>query len=283
MKRALISAILSIALVCGMATTATAQAKPSARLVRGAVRVDDTNVPYEARIEPTTMAADGTSIETGADTWIARGFDLKTLIAQIYDIDVRRVDFKDADADARYDVSLSLPVEIDQDSMRRMLTDALGKKFGLTIKAESRPMDVYVLSAPNGPGAELHKHVFPAQRKSALAKLVGLGSADDADDDGGRITYTGKDCTGVTSGGISMSGGTISDFQRTLEPDLDRVLLNETNLSGSYDFKIGMYVNQGQLFQLLQAQLGLVVAPAQRNVTVLTVRSTARQDLHATL
>jgi hypothetical protein len=50
------------------------------------------------------------------------------------------------------------------------------------------------------------------------------------------------------------------------------VLLDETHLSGIYDFKIGMYVNQDQLFQLLQAQLGLVVTPEQRSVTVLTVR-----------
>lgn len=277
MNRALISACLSFGLASGIA--ANAQAKHSYQAVRGTVRVDDTSVPYEARIEPTTMAADSTSMQTGADTWIARGFDLKTLIAQIYDIDVRRVDVQGADADARYDVSLSLPTEVDQDSMQRMLADALGKKFGLTIKTESRAMDVYVLSAPNGAGAELHKHVFPAPRKSALAKLVGLGSADDADDDSGRITYTGRDCSGVTSGGISVSGGTISDFQRTLEPDLDRVMLDETNLSGSYDFKIGTYVNQSQLFQLLHEQLGLVVTPAQRKVTVVAVRPVGGQNM----
>jgi uncharacterized protein (TIGR03435 family) len=277
MNRALISACLSFGLVSGIA--ANAQVKHSYQAVRGTVRVDDTSVPYEARIEPTTMAADSTSMQTGADTWIARGFDLKTLIAQIYDIDVRRVDVQGTDADARYDVSLSLPTEVDQDSMQRMLADALGKKFGLTIKTESRAMDVYVLSAPNGAGAELHKHVFPAPHKSALAKLVGLGSADDADDDSGRITYTGRDCSGVTSGGISVLGGTISDFQRTLEPDLDRVMLDETNLSGSYDFKIGTYVNQSQLFQLLHEQLGLVVTAAQRKVTVVAVRPVGGQNM----
>ena len=83
----------------------------------------------------------------------------------------------------------------------------------------------------------------------------------------------------MTSGGISVSGGTISDFQRTLEPDLDRVMLDETNLSGSYDFKIGTYVNQSQLFQLLHEQLGLVVTPAQRKVTVVAVRSVGGQNM----
>ena len=267
----------------GLASAANAQAKHSFQPVRGVVRVDDANVPYEARVELTSMAADSTSIETGAGHWSARGFDLKRLVAQIYDIDVRRVDLPEgAEADARYDVSLSLPTEVDQESMQRLLADALRKQFGLTIRAESRVMNVYVLSAPNGPGAELHKHVS-AQRKNGLAKLGGVGSADDADDDGSQITYTGRDCSGVGSGGITVSGGTISDFRRTLEPDLDRVLLDETNLAGSYDFKIGSYANQGQLFQLLHEQLGLVVTPAQRKVTVLTVRPVETKNLQAKL
>lgn len=274
MKRSLISTYLIIGMICGVATAAIAQARPYYQPVRGAIRVDQTDVPYEAQVEPTAMAADSTSIETGADHWSARGFDLKSLIAQIYEIDVRRVDLHDGvETGARYDVSLSVPAEVGQDSIRRMLTDALRKKFGLTIKAESRAMDVYVLSAPHGPGAELHKHVFP-RHKSGLMRLAGLSSEGTAEDEGGQITYMGRDCSGVTSGGITVSGGTISDFQRTLEPDLDRVLLDESKLAGNYDFKIGMYVNQDQLFKILQAQLGLVVVPSHRNVTVLTVRST---------
>jgi uncharacterized protein (TIGR03435 family) len=85
----------------------------------------------------------------------------------------------------------------------------------------------------------------------------------------------GKDCSGVSSGGISVSGGTMSEFRRTLEPDLDRVLLDETHLAGSYDFKIGNYGNQDELFKLLHDQLGLEVTRAERNVTVVAVRSAA--------
>jgi uncharacterized protein (TIGR03435 family) len=82
----------------------------------------------------------------------------------------------------------------------------------------------------------------------------------------------GKDCSGVNSGGITVEGGTIAEFRRTLEPDLDRVLVDETKLHGSYDFKIGMYANQTQLFELMRVGLGLVVTPEQRKVTVLAVR-----------
>ena len=43
----------------------------------------------------------------------------------------------------------------------------------------------------------------------------------------------------------------------------------------SYDFKIGNYGNQDELFKLLHDQLGLEVTRAERNVTVVAVRSAA--------
>jgi uncharacterized protein (TIGR03435 family) len=100
-------------------------------------------------------------------------------------------------------------------------------------------------------------------------------------DDAEQITYVGKDCSGVSSGGIAVSAGTIADFTHTLEPDLDRVLVDETKLAGSYDFQIGNYTNEQELFKLLHDQLGLVVTPAQRKVTVLAVRPA--QSLQAQL
>ena len=152
-------------------------------------------------------------------------------------------------------------------------------------------MDVYVLSAPNGPGTGLHPHTFTTEN-AGLQKLV----ADDAESQAageeigdasgggaGRITYMGKDCSGVSSGGITVEGGTLADFRRTLEPDLDRVLLDETNLDGSYDFRIANYANTDELFKLLQDQLGLVVTKEQRSVTVLSVRSTDPRTMQAQL
>ena len=136
-------------------------------------------------------------------------------------------------------------------------------------------MDVYVLTAPNGPGAALHAHVSAA-RRGAKALLVSESSAHDgaemADADMEQITYLGKDCSGVSSGGILASAGSIGEFRRTLEPDLDRLLVDETGLKGSYDFAIGSYRNQEELFKQMHEQLGLVVTPAQRQVTMLKVR-----------
>ena len=237
--------------------------------VRGAVRVDSTNVPFEVQIQPSALAPDSSSIEAGGDHWEARGYDLKSLVAQIFDLDARLVDLPDRLAgDARFDISFSAPVELDQESVQHALVDALTQRLGVTIQPEPRTMDVYVLSAPAGPASGLKPHRF-ARRTGGAAHLFG---DDDSMEAGGRITYSGKNCSGVNSGGITVEGSTLADFRRTLEPDLDRVLLDETKLDGSYDFRIGFYANQSQLFEVMRAQLGLVVTPQQRKVTVLTVR-----------
>jgi uncharacterized protein (TIGR03435 family) len=106
---------------------------------------------------------------------------------------------------------------------------------------------------------------------SADESGAGLGpEADDLQ----RITYLGKECAGVvTINGIVAAAESISEFGRTLEPNLDRLLVDDTNLTGSYDFRIGSYRDQQELFKLMQEQLGLAVVPAQRKVIVLAVRA----------
>jgi uncharacterized protein (TIGR03435 family) len=233
------------------------------------------------------MKGSGSSVEVGADSWIARGYDLKSLIAQIYDIDARRIDFPGESANAKYDVTLTASQEVDADAMQRLLEDALEKKFKLSIKPESRSLDVYVLTAPSGPGVAMHRHAT-AQHSSGKAALMALelggGPAQETEDEE-QITIMQRNCAGVPSGGgITATAGTMPDLGRTLEQDLDRLLIDETHLTGSYDFKVGSYDNKESLFKLLHEQLGLVITPAQRNVTMLTVRSgAAGQSLQAAM
>jgi uncharacterized protein (TIGR03435 family) len=224
--------------------------------------------PSPVLIAPSAMLPGSTSFETGPDTWIARGFDLKTLIAQVYDVDPRRVDLPN-DTPARYDLTLALPQEVDADEMQRLLADALQKKFAIAITPETRSREVYVLTSPNGLGPSLHRH-HPAHPASLLQRTA-MDESEAAPAGASRITYIGQQCSGVSAGGISAVATTIPDLRRTLEPTLDRLLVDDTNLTGSFDFAIGTYRNQQQLFDLLRQRLGLVVAPAQRNITVLAV------------
>jgi len=272
---------LTLSLCCGIATDATAQGASSGRAAArhtagGRSVAQELRGTNEVRISPSAMAPGSTSMEIDADRWSARGFDLKTLIAQIYDVDVRRVDFPDETAaSVRYDVTLDLTDEDSQESIQHRLQSAIEKKFGLAIATQSRAMDVYVLTAPNGPGPALRLHHASVQSASGnpLLKLTSLEDSDPETEDPQQITYVGKDCSGVAAGGIAATAASLAEFRRTLEPGLDRLLVDDTHLAGSYDFKIGNYSNQQELFQLLRDQLGLVVAPARRMVVVLTVRA----------
>ena len=291
MNRALMAAWLSFGFVAGNIAAqaqnaahgirfATAQTGAKFQPVRGAIRIDSVSVPFEVRIEATQEADGSSSIETGADHWEARGYDLKSLIAEIFAMDARLVDVpQQVAASGRYDVSISAPTELDEDSVQRILVKALAQRFGVNIQPEARTMDVYVLSAPEGPASGMKPHAFG---RSGLKKLASAGE-EDSDQASGRITYMGKDCSGVNAGGITVEGGTMADFRRTLEPELDRVMVDETKLHGSYDFRIGLYANQTQLFELMRVGLGLVVKPEQRSVTVLAVRPAETQPAGVTL
>lgn len=279
MKRASVSASLTLALVCGLAAGARAQSSSSHVDARRLVRPAPSSVPHDVRIVPTTLKVGSSSIEVGGNSWIARGFDLKSLIAQIYEIDPRRVELpKEESADARYDVTLTSPQEMGADDLQRLLQDALEKKFGLRITPESRLLNVYVLTVPNGPGAALHRH----NGASTFAGAADGAAQETGDEE--RITIMERNCSGVPSGGgIVAIAGRLPDLGRTLEQDLDRPLIDETHLTGSYDFKVGGYDNKESLFKLLREQLGVVVMPAQRDVTVLAVRPAGTQTAQAAM
>ncbi len=233
-------------------------------------RGDAVSLPYQVHIVPTSLPEGSSSIETGDGSWVARGYDLRTLIALVYGVDGRRVDFANQGvATARFDLSATLPEDVDPSQMKSLLADAIERRFGLEIAPQSREMSVYVLTAPSGPGAAMKRHLT----KMSAEEITGIGGDDAEDGDPSKVTVFGQDCTdkGSTTG-ISVEASTMADFRRTLEPDLDRVLVDETHLAGSFDFTVSSYSSQQQLFQLLHDQLGLVVMPAERNVTVLAVR-----------
>jgi uncharacterized protein (TIGR03435 family) len=231
------------------------------------------------RISRSEMAPGSSSIAIGGETWSARGVDLKTLIATVYEVDLRRVevDNQNPAADARFDVTAAMPSDESWDSIQRRLLAAIEKRFNLDIERQTRTVDVYVLTAPFGPGPQLRVHRVSrpfARAGGGLLQAVSFeGSQPDEEEDAQRISYTGKQCSGVAAGGISATAVTIAEFRRTLEPDLDLPLVDETGLAGGYDFRIAAYRDKQELFQLMREQLGIAVTATQRNETVLAVRA----------
>jgi len=72
---------------------------------------------------------------------------------------------------------------------------------------------------------------------------------------------------------VAAENASMADFLRALEDGLHRPIINETNLTSTYDFEIhGNARSTEEFLGMLRDQLGLVLTPEHRNVEMLVVR-----------
>ena len=234
---------------------------------------------HQVRITPTQLAPGETSIDIGPAQWTLQGYDLRGLLAHVYDIDPARVDLdaaalvptrQEADGDeTRYDVSLALSGDESDDAIQSLLRAALEERFHLKTSLETRSKDVYVLTAPSGPGSGLR----------AVANLrvsAKRAAADNASEPASIITIAGRICPGISSAGIIAQSATLDRLAAALEEGLDRLVLDETNLTPAYDFQVPEYRSREELFSLLHDRLGIKVSTQRREVKVLAVHTSGQ-------
>jgi uncharacterized protein (TIGR03435 family) len=230
---------------------------------------------YEVHITSSTTL--GTTSMSAPDYWSVGGFDLRSIVAQAYGVDESRVDFRDATAAGkRYDVALVLPQAEGHDAMMGRIQDALKQKFNLKIASEDEAMDVYVVTAPYGPGPKLR----PADSMGGFISSFGTSFAlpkgqQPTPETIEKAIEQQRASSGITMlDNISVSGASIEDFCKVLEKGLDRKVVDETHLTGHYDFNVvrGDRTRDG-FFDMLREQLGLAFTPEQRDVPMLVVRT----------
>jgi uncharacterized protein (TIGR03435 family) len=147
----------------------------------------------------------------------------------------------------------------------------------LKIASEDEAMEVYVVTAPYGPGPKLR----PAE--NSMGGSIGSSGAVFALRKGQQPTPENiknaieqqRASSGITLGSISVFGSTIEDFFKELERGLDRKVVDETHLTGRYDFNVVRGDRtRDEFFDMLREQLGLALTPERRDVPMLVVRST---------
>ena len=167
---------------------------------------------------------------------------------------------------------------VTMESFRPMLQTLLADRFQLKLRRETRELPVYNLVLANS-------------NKSLGSKLV-------------RSTI---DCTGKTPppadpsqlascgawnrpGGFSMGGMPMRTFTRLLSPVVNRVVIDQTGLDGTWDLEVSYTPDLvpaaggdarppsdgPTLFTALQEQLGLKLEAARGPVEVLVIESVAR-------
>lgn len=223
------------------------------------------NLPpsYDLHVLPSQI--EGTGDYREMNFWSLQGFDLKGVISVLYNINpIRIVLPASLDDGRRYDFSLVLPEPEDQERMCERFHKGIEDHFHLTARHEDRSLDVYVVTRRNGKLPA----VSASPGESRVLSHIGFAVASGARSPGG-VAAMPKEFSISAIHSISVEG-TTDEFCQLLERRLDRPVVNETNLSGEFSFHVGPSVTENNDFlDRLRDELGLVIAPAQRNIETL--------------
>jgi uncharacterized protein (TIGR03435 family) len=206
----------------------------------------------EVRISPSTFKGEPTSGTTQPNSFIARGYTLKQMIARLNKVTPSRVVMPvvmhaGLDANQRYDFALATPGPEDDTAIDHRIEQAIRTRFHIAISREKRAEDVYVMTAPHGPSPAMKTRPSPSS-----------GSISSG------VT--------ITTDSISSDNAAMEDISRMLEQHLQRTILDETGLAGRYEFEIkGIPRGNDAFLNALRDQLGLELTSAHREIEMIIV------------
>jgi uncharacterized protein (TIGR03435 family) len=157
----------------------------------------------------------------------------------------------------QFDIQARAGSPSNEEQFRQMLQAVLTDRFGLKVHRETRELSVYdLVVGKNGPN-------------------LNTSDKDEAYCCGGEIN--------IGNGEFIARGATVPLFVRILTDNLDRPVLDKTNLTDHYDFDIDFDQANGaawspigaQLLTLVQ-QFGLRLEPKKESVEMLVIDSVRR-------
>jgi uncharacterized protein (TIGR03435 family) len=169
----------------------------------------------------------------------------------------------------RHDFALVVPEHLEQEGMRALARQGVEDYFHMALMREQRLVEVYVVTTAGGspPSAK----ALPTGGGMGLFSSTSFMSASGAGDE-----FAPPELQTLSAmRGFSMSDGTMKDFCRNLEMNLDRPVVDETELKGRFDFAMKenpdprAMNNKNDFLERLREQLHLAIASAQRQVEVL--------------
>jgi uncharacterized protein (TIGR03435 family) len=231
---------------------------------------------YEVHISPSKT--NGTEGDSGPDHWVKRGFDLKSIVSQVYGRDPSRVVLPDAlDNGDKYDFVVVLPNPEDQKAIDQLVQHAIEKQFRVSAVVESKPADVYVMTAIKGKtppaktGDESFGGGFTSSSGFDFSLPAGTPHTPEAIHKALEEIMKHPEAVGISN--ISAGNTTIDGFRQNLERSLGRPIVDETGLAGSYDLEVqGNAKTTEEFIRMLREQTGLVLTAASRSVEFLTLR-----------
>lgn len=254
MRRPLYHLVLSATLLAVSGAPALAATRHHARELAASVRI------------VSSTSGDGEStIEIGPKLWSAHGVGLRDLISQVYGLDSSRLDLDSTSEDERFDVSLALRGDESDVVVRQALERALASQLDLRLSFETRTVTTYVMKTSGTPGSGLRTVSLRSQQS-----MEGVAP--------GEISVSGQRCPDLVYAEIKGHAATLAGLADALSDNLETPVVDETGLSGRYDFIIPEYHSEAELFGFLAHDLGISVTREERPVEVLIVRPASRTE-----
>jgi uncharacterized protein (TIGR03435 family) len=196
-----------------------------------------------------------------------RQYDLKHMLAELYDTSRIRILLPSSLDDGRqYDFGLVLPEPEGQEAIYGRFRQGIEEHFQVTIERAERLMEVYAVTASGEPAA---------------AAKAGRGSRRGASHSFSRPWSVGfqvmsragvPKAVGIGDIRSVKLQGTADEFCRALEGSLDRPIVNETGLSGVFDFHVEASPGiPNDFLERLRDRLHLVITSASRTVPMIIV------------
>jgi uncharacterized protein (TIGR03435 family) len=181
----------------------------------------------------------------------------------------------------RFDIDARAGSDATRAEMQLMLRALLADRFHLTSREETRPLPVYALVSARSEG-QWGPELKPSSEEDCTApgKPVPAGNS---------LRSCGS--VGFVGGRGFARGATMDAVARFLVPAVGRIVLNRTNIPGSFSFDVefapavlgpaptgGPPQDRPSIFTVLQERLGLRLEPLSAPVSVLLIERVERPD-----
>ena len=171
--------------------------------------------------------------------------------------------------------------------MKRHVREGIEKYFQVTITPEIRSIDAYVMTAVEGktpPPKKSGDFSFVAATNSAtrwqqtFQLPEGTAATRRAVEEATRRAMDSLEFRQAMAMAqlvsVSALSSSMDDLRRALEDGRQRPVVDETNLTGIYDFTVqGEARSTDEFLGMLRDQLGIVLTPTRRSTEMTVVRS----------
>jgi uncharacterized protein (TIGR03435 family) len=187
-------------------------------------------------------------------------FSIKDYLAIAYNLKDYQVIAPDWVRSARFEINAKIPEGVDRDKIPEMLQSLLADRFEVKFHREKRDFSVYVLTVAKG-GLKM-KEIPQDAEAEAEARRAPVNVAGSGGPQGVSINLGNGSSFSMANNRLELKKIGMNSFAETLARFMDRPIVDQTELKGSYDFTLEFTPEDYRAMHLRSAvSAGIVLPP----------------------